>query len=228
MTEKEEGRFLLVNKPIRWTSFDVVAKLRRIFKTKKIGHAGTLDPLATGLLIICTGKMTKQIESFQGLEKEYKGKIVLGQTTPSYDLETEPTAAVDVSHLTEIQILTAATSFVGTIQQVPPVHSSIWVNGRRAYKFARQGEELTLRPREVEVREFEITKIETPVISFRVICSKGTYIRSLANDLGQSLGVGAYLSELCRTSIGEFKLIDAETPEEIRSRITNTPVRITK
>ncbi len=218
MTE-EEGRFLLVNKPIRWTSFDVVAKLRKVYKTKKIGHAGTLDPLATGLLIICTGKMTKQIESFQGLEKEYTGKFKIGQTTPSFDLETEATGLTNISHITDEQIIEAAKTFVGAIQQVPPIHSSVWVNGRRAYKFARKGEELVLKPREVEIREFEITGIAKPEISFRVICSKGTYIRSLANDMGNALGVGAYLSELCRTSIGEYKLEDAETPDEIRTRV---------
>ncbi len=218
MTE-EEGRFLLVNKPIRWTSFDVVAKLRKIFKTKKIGHAGTLDPLATGLLIICTGKMTKSIENFQGLEKEYTGKFILGQTTPSYDLETEVSSAIDVSHISDEQIQVAAKAFVGSIQQTPPIHSSVWVNGRRAYKFARNGEDLVLKPREVEIKEFEITGIEKPVISFRVVCSKGTYIRSLANDIGNALGVGAHLSELCRTGIGEYKLKDAETVDTIRARV---------
>jgi tRNA pseudouridine55 synthase len=216
---EEEGRFLLVNKPIRWTSFDVVYKLRKIFKTKKIGHAGTLDPLATGLLIICTGKMTKSIENFQGLEKEYTGKFILGQTTPSYDLETEVSSSVDTTHITDQQIIDAARNFVGTINQVPPIHSSVWVNGRRAYKFARKGEELVLKPREVEIREFEITGIAKPEVSFRVICSKGTYIRSLANDMGSALEVGAYLSELCRTSIGNYKLKDAETVEAIKARV---------
>ena len=218
MTE-QEGSFLLVDKPIRWTSHDVVAKLRRILKTKKIGHAGTLDPLATGLLIICTGKMTKQIESFTGLDKEYTGKMVIGQTTASYDLETETSTPLDISHITDEQILNTAAGFVGTIQQIPPSHSSIWVNGTRAYKFARKGEEPALKARQVDIREFEITKIEKPVISFRVICSKGTYIRSLAKDLGESLGVGAYLSELCRTSIGKFQLKDAETLDAVRTRV---------
>ncbi|CAN5315901.1 tRNA pseudouridine(55) synthase TruB [soil metagenome] len=220
MTNPTEGSFYLINKPIRWTSFDVVHKMRRILKTKKIGHAGTLDPLATGLLILCEGKMTKRIESFTGLEKEYTGKFTIGQTTPSYDLETEVSPAVDITHITDEQILKAASTFVGTIQQVPPVHSSIWVDGRRAYKRTRSGEELIMKPREVEVKEFEITKIEKPFLSFRVVCSKGTYIRSLAKDMGEALGVGAHLSELCRTAIGEFKLKDAETFEEIKNRIT--------
>ncbi|NOT76566.1 MAG: tRNA pseudouridine(55) synthase TruB [Cyclobacteriaceae bacterium] len=219
MTTKEEGSIFLVNKPVRWTSFDVVARMRRILKMKKIGHAGTLDPLASGLLIICTGKMTKSIESFQGLGKEYTGKFTLGQTTASYDLETETSPAVDISNVTDEQILAVAKTFVGNIQQIPPIHSSIWVNGRRAYKFARQGQEVVLQPREVEIKEFEITKIEKPEVSFRIVCSKGTYIRSLANDLGSALGVGAHLSELTRTAVGEYKLKDAETLEAIKARI---------
>ena len=221
MTEKEDGNFLLLNKPIEWTSFDVVNKLRYLLKTKKIGHAGTLDPLATGLLIICTGKMTKRIDEFQGLEKEYTGKLVLGQTTSSYDLETEPTPALEISHLTNDQIVTAANSFLGKIQQVPPIHSSIKINGKRAYELARKGQEVILKPREVEIREFEITNIVKPSVTFRVVCSKGTYIRSLANDLGEILGVGAYLSELCRTRIGDFQLKNAETLEEIAMRISD-------
>lgn len=221
MTGKEDGNFLLLNKPIEWTSFDVVNKLRYLLKTKKIGHAGTLDPLATGLLIICTGKMTKRIDEFQGLEKEYTGKLVLGQTTSSYDLETEPTPPLEISHITNDQIVTAANSFLGKIQQVPPIHSSIKINGKRAYSLARKGQEVILKPREVEIREFEITNIAKPWITFRVVCSKGTYIRSLANDLGQILGVGAYLSELCRTRIGDFQLKDAETLEEIAKRISD-------
>ena len=221
MTEKEDGNFLLLNKPIEWTSFDVVNKLRYLLKTKKIGHAGTLDPLATGLLIICTGKMTKRIDEFQGLEKEYTGKLVLGQTTSSYDLETEPTPPLKISHITNDQIVTAANSFLGKIQQVPPIHSSIKINGKRAYVLARKGQEVILKPREVEIREFEITNIAKPSVTFRVVCSKGTYIRSLANDLGQILGVGAYLSELCRTRIGDFQLKNAETLEDIAKRISD-------
>ena len=218
MTPAEEGLHLLVDKPIEWTSFDVVNKLRYILKTKKIGHAGTLDPLATGLLIICTGKMTKHIDEFQGLEKEYTGQLVLGQTTPSYDLETEPTPAVDITPINDEQILAAARSFVGKIQQVPPIHSSIKVNGQRAYSLARKGQSPELKSRAVEIKEFEITAISKPTVNFRVVCSKGTYIRSLANDLGHLLGTGAYLSQLCRTRIGEYLLKDAMTLETLKTK----------
>ncbi len=209
---------LLVRKPIEWTSFDVVNKLRFLLKTKKIGHAGTLDPLATGLLIVCAGKMTKRIDEFQGQEKEYTGKLIIGQTTPSCDLETEPTPPLDIAHITSNQILTAARSFTGKIQQVPPAHSSIKVNGTRAYHFARKGLDIELKPREVEIKEFEVTGISLPEISFRIVCSKGTYIRSIARDMGIALGVGAYLSALCRTRIGPYRLDQAETLEEIRIR----------
>lgn len=209
------GRVLLINKPLGWTSFDVVNKLRYKLKTKKIGHAGTLDPLATGLLILCTGKMTKRIDEYQAQEKEYTGTFTLGQTTPSYDLETEPSPPVDITHLSDDDIRKSTRSFIGTIQQVPPVHSAIRVGGKRAYEFARAGKELALKEREVIITEFEITKIEKPVVSFRVVCSKGTYIRSLANDVGKVLSVGAYLSSLCRTRIGRFKLEDALTVDQV-------------
>lgn len=211
----EEGRVLLVNKPLQWTSFDVVNKLRYKLKMKKIGHAGTLDPLATGLLIICTGKFTKRIEEFHAQEKEYTGEFVIGQTTPSHDLETEVSQAVDCSQLRDEQIFAAAKKLTGTLQQIPPLHSAIKVDGKRAYKFARKGKEIELKPREVTVSVFEITKIQIPVIGFRIICSKGTYIRSLVRDFGIDLRVGAYLSSLCRTRIGDFKLADAKTLEEI-------------
>lgn len=223
MIESPEGSFLLVNKPIEWTSFDVVNKLRYLLKIKKIGHAGTLDPLATGLLIICTGKMTKRLDEFQGLEKEYVGNFVIGQTTSSFDLETEPTSPQEISHITPELIIGAAHSFVGKIQQVPPAHSSIKVNGKRAYTFARKGQEIELKSREVEIREFEITHISKPTVGFRIVCSKGTYIRSLVYDVGSSLGVGAYLSELCRTRIGSYSLTQAETLEDIRQRVQELP-----
>lgn len=216
---EQPGQVLLINKPLRWTSFDVVKKLRYKLKIKKIGHAGTLDPLATGLLIICTGKMTKSIESFMGMEKEYTGSLILGQTTPSFDLETEVSAAVDVSHLTEKQIQEACLPFIGTIQQTPPVHSAIWVNGQRAYDLARQGKEVEMKQREVEISAFEVTAIALPRIDFRVVCSKGTYIRSLARDFGEALGVGAHLSALCRTRIGTFTLENAQSMEEIEPRL---------
>jgi tRNA pseudouridine55 synthase len=214
-TSQEEGRVLLINKPLEWTSFDVVNKLRYKLKIKKIGHAGTLDPLATGLLIICTGKMTKRIEQFMGQEKEYTGKFILGQSTPSHDLETEVDEQKDIAHLTDDLIVQAAKPFVGTISQVPPIHSAIKVGGKRAYAFARKGKEIELQPRSVEIKEFEITAIHLPEVSFRIVCSKGTYIRSIARDFGQALGVGAYLTELCRTRIGAFRLEDAMTVEQV-------------
>jgi tRNA pseudouridine55 synthase len=222
--ESGEGSFLLINKPLRWTSFDVVHKLRHLLKTKKIGHAGTLDPLATGLLIICTGKMTKRIDEFQAQEKEYTGKLIIGQTTPSYDLETNPSDPADISKITREQIIEASRAFTGTIQQVPPLHSSIKVDGKRAYEYARKGRKLILQPREVTISEFEITSFNKNEIGFRVVCSKGTYIRSLAHDLGQSLKVGGYLSELCRTRIGAFHLKDAETLDQIRNKIIASQV----
>ena len=211
----EDGRVLLINKPLRWTSFDVVNKLRYALKTKKVGHAGTLDPLATGLLIICVGKMTKRIEEFMGQEKEYIGKFMLGKTTPSYDLETAIEEGKDASNLSEGTILEAAKSFVGRISQLPPAHSAIRVGGKRAYEFARQGLAVELKPREIEIREFEITSIQLPEIGFRIVCSKGTYIRSIARDYGNALGVGAYLAELCRTRIGSFKLESAFNVDQI-------------
>jgi tRNA pseudouridine55 synthase len=211
----DEGRLILVNKPYEWTSFDVVNKLRYRLKIKKIGHAGTLDPLATGLLIICVGKMTKRIEEFMGQEKEYTGKFVIGQTTPSHDLETAISEAKDISGI-DSQLLTETTKdFKGIISQVPPMHSAIRIGGKRAYQFARKDQEIELKPREVEVKEFDITSINLPEVSFRIVCSKGTYIRSIARDFGNQLGVGAYLSELCRTRIGTFHLKDALTIEEV-------------
>jgi tRNA pseudouridine55 synthase len=211
------ARVLLINKPLRWTSFDVIRKLQYKFKTKKVGHAGTLDPLATGLLIICTGKMTKQIESFMGMEKEYTGTFVIGQTTSSHDLETTVSDAVDITNITEEKIKTATIPFKGIIQQMPPMHSAIQINGQRAYDLARKGKTVELKLREVEVKEFEITRIDLPQVDFRIVCSKGTYIRSLARDFGEALGVGAYLSALCRTRIGEFILSNALSIEQIDS-----------
>jgi len=212
---QDAGQLLLLNKPLGWTSFDVVNKLRYRLKIKKIGHAGTLDPLATGLLIICTSRMTKRIDEFMGLEKEYTGTFVIGQTTPSYDLETEVTDPVDITSVTKESILHAVKSLTGKINQLPPTHSAIKIGGKRAYKFARQGKEVELKPREVEVAEFEITSVALPMINFRIVCSKGTYIRSLARDLGESLGVGAYLSQLCRTRIGSFMLKDAVSVDDV-------------
>lgn len=213
--QEDAGRVLLINKPYEWTSFDVVNKLRKILKIKKIGHAGTLDPLATGLLIICVGKMTKRIDEYMGWEKEYTGKFNLGQTTPSFDLETPVSEMKDISHLTEGMIKTIPQQFIGKIKQTPPAHSAIKIGGKRAYEFARKGQELELQQRDVEISAFEITSIDLPQVSFRIVCSKGTYIRSVARDFGEALGVGAYLSELCRTRIGEFLLRDAIAPEAV-------------
>ena len=208
-------RLLLINKPLGWTSFDVVNKLRYKLKIKKIGHAGTLDPLATGLLIICTGKLTKRIDEFQAQEKEYTGKFVLGQTTPSFDLETEVSEPQDISSVTNEDINSTTAKFMGAIQQIPPIYSAIRINGKRAYALARKGKEPELKPREVFIKEFEITNINKPTVEFRVVCSKGTYIRSLARDFGEALGTVAYLSELCRTRIGEFKLTDALSLDQV-------------
>lgn len=213
--ENSEDRIILIDKPLEWTSFDVVNKLRKKLKIKKIGHAGTLDPLATGLLILCTGKFTKRIDEFQALEKEYTGNLVIGQTTPSHDLETPVSTAKDINHVSNELIKEATKKFTGIIQQIPPIHSAIKIDGKRAYKLARKGKEPELKPREVTVSEFEITAIELPNVSFRIVCSKGTYIRSIVRDFGEDLGVGAYLSKLCRTRIGAFHLKDAVTIDAI-------------
>lgn len=215
--QDDPGRVLLINKPFQWTSFDVVNKLRYRLRIKKVGHAGTLDPLATGLLIICTGKMTKRIEEFMGLEKEYTGKFILGKTTPSHDLETGVVEGKDISVLTVEQVYDATKALTGNIQQLPPMHSAIKIGGKRAYQFARRGQEVDLKPREVEVTTFEITRIQLPEVNFRIVCSKGTYIRSIARDFGDALGVGAYLTDLCRTRIGNFKLEDAVNVDDIVS-----------
>jgi tRNA pseudouridine55 synthase len=218
----QEGQILLIDKPLNWTSFQVVNKvrwlIRKHFNLKKIkvGHAGTLDPLATGLLIICTGKFTKQIDTYQAQEKEYTGTITLGATTPSFDLETEIDQTFDTSKITEAQILNATKQFTGEIEQYPPVFSAIKKDGKRLYEFARSGEEVEISSRKVTVSEFEITEINLPEVHFRVNCSKGTYIRSLANDFGKALNNGAHLSALRRTKIGSFSVddaIDAETFE---------------
>lgn len=211
LQEFAEGQLLLVNKPYKWTSFDVVGKIRNAFKPLKlkVGHAGTLDPLATGLLIICTGKMTKQIDNFQAEEKEYTGTMVLGAITPTYDLESEPEQQFPTGHITSEQINEACKQFTGDIQQYPPAHSAVKIDGERLYEKARRGEEVELRLRNVTISEFEITRIELPEVDFRVVCSKGTYIRSLVNDFGKALNNGAYLSRLRRTRSGNFKVEDA-------------------
>lgn len=216
-----EGELLLVNKPYKWTSFDVVSKIRNAFKPLKlkVGHAGTLDPLATGLLVICTGKMTKQIDSYQAQEKEYTGTLVLGATRPSYDLETEVDQTFSTESITEDQLHAACKIFIGDIKQYPPAHSAVKVGGERLYEKARRGEEVELRIREVNISEFELTRIELPEVDFRVTCSKGTYIRSLVNDFGKELNNGAYLSGLRRTRSGELKIDEAYEVMELVKHI---------
>lgn len=212
------GTIILVDKPLTWTSFDVVKKVRYHLKLKKVGHAGTLDPLASGLLILCTDKMTKEIEKIQSLEKEYEGVFTIGATTPSYDLETEAENRKPYDHITAREIYEAATGFVGTILQKPPVFSAIKIDGKRAYKSARAGDTVEIKPREVTIKQFDITRITLPEVAFRVVCSKGTYIRSLANDFGLSLGTGAYLSQLRRTRIGHFEVAKAQTIQELTEK----------
>jgi tRNA pseudouridine55 synthase len=221
MNNFEEGRVLLINKPLRWTSFDAVNKIRNLIRIKKVGHAGTLDPLATGLLIICTGKFTKKINEYMAREKEYTGTFILGATTPTYDLESEPVNFKPVDNITEEIIRKTVLPFTGEIMQVPPAHSAIKIDGKRVYESARMGIEVKIEPRKVTIKEFEITLIEMPVVHFRVVCTTGTYIRSLANDFGKALGCGAYLSSLCRTRIGEFKLYDALTIEEFAAMVNS-------
>lgn len=210
MQDQPYGEVFLINKPLEWTSFDVVKKVRNALKIKKVGHAGTLDPLATGLLIVCAGKMTKQIDGFMGQEKEYTGTFVLGATTESFDLEKPVVPVADPSHLTLKDVQAAVAELTGDIQQIPPMHSAIKVNGKRVYESARKGIDVKMEPRSVQVREFEITRFENNEVDFRISCSKGTYIRSLARDLGEKLKVGAYMSALCRTRIGDFLLSDAK------------------
>ena len=205
----KNGQVILIDKPLEWTSFGVVKKIRYNIGIKKIGHAGTLDPLATGLLILCTGKKTKSIEGYMADVKEYTGSFTLGSTTASYDLESEPTPSVDISQLTNDEIISNATNFLGEIDQTPPIFSAIKVDGKRAYDMARAGQAVELKSRKVTISEFEIVSLDLPKVHFRVVCSKGTYIRTLANDFGEKLGVGAYLSALRRTKIGDHSVEDA-------------------
>jgi len=223
MSNFQEGQILLVDKPLTWTSFDVVNKIRitlsKDYDTGKIkvGHAGTLDPLASGLLIVCTGKMTKQIDSIQAAEKEYTGSLILGATTPSYDRETEIDREFAIPELTEAQVRSTAEQFVGSIMQTPPIYSARKISGERAYKKARRKEKVKMAESEVEITSFEIVKIEIPEITFRVVCSKGTYIRSLAHSFGTALNSGAYLNSLRRTRIGEYQIEHALSLEQLIS-----------
>ncbi|MEQ8473148.1 MAG: tRNA pseudouridine(55) synthase TruB [Marinoscillum sp.] len=214
-----EGQILLVDKPLTWTSFDVVKKLRFALKVKKIGHAGTLDPLATGLLLIGTGKFTKKLNELQGLDKTYEGIIGIGKTTPSYDLETEFDSVQNIDHLTQEEILETAKKLTGPLAQIPPAHSAIRINGERAYKKARKNEVVKLDPRHITIHTFEITQIDKEDIHFRIDCSKGTYIRSIARDFGALLGVGGHLKALRRTKIGEYDVKDAEDLDSFVAKI---------
>lgn len=217
------GEILLINKPYGWTSFQVVKKIKWITKAKRVGHAGTLDPLATGLLLVCTEGSTRRIEELQNQEKEYTGTITLGNTTPSYDLETEPNEYFPFDHITTSAIQDKTAAFTGLILQMPPIFSAIKVDGKRAYKLAREGVTAELKPREITIKSFEITGIDLPEIHFRVVCSKGTYIRSLAHDFAHALGSGGHLSALCRTRIGQHRLENAVHPRELEeTRKSNT------
>jgi len=217
-----DGQILLINKPLGWTSFDVVKKIKNLIRTKyslkkiKVGHAGTLDPLATGLLIVCTGKFTKLISKIQGQEKTYTGTITLGGTTPSYDLETEVDNNYETAHITEELIKESTTQFIGEIDQKPPIFSALKKGGERLYEKARRGETIEIESRKVTVREFTITSIENLEVNFEIKCSKGTYIRSIAHDFGAALNSGGYLSKLCRTSIGEYQLSEAINVETFK------------
>lgn len=215
----KEGEVLLLDKPKEWTSFDVVAKVRNLIRKKekvkiKVGHAGTLDPLATGLLILCTGKKTKTIESYQAQQKEYTGEITLGATTPSFDAETEVDQTFDIAHIDEKLIRETVPQFLGEIDQIPPMFSAVKIDGKRLYKHARKGEVVEIDPRKITIHAFEFEQIILPRLQFIVNCSKGTYIRSLARDFGKAMNAGAYLSELRRTKIGDFDVNDAYSVEE--------------
>jgi tRNA pseudouridine55 synthase len=214
-----EGKVILIDKPLHWTSFDAVRRLRSILQIKKIGHAGTLDPLATGLLIVCTGKFTKKINGYMAAEKEYTGSITLGAVTPTYDLESTPEQQKDFSFLNKEMLVNATQQFIGDIAQLPPIYSAIKKDGVALYELARRGVEVELKPRNIYIKSFELTAIELPVVHFKVVCGTGTYIRSLANDYGAVLGCGGYLSSLRRTRIGGFKAEDAVDMEELEKLV---------
>lgn len=228
------GEVIFIHKPHTWTSFQVVNKMKHIIKSHssllldgkrvqpKIGHAGTLDPLATGLLIVCTGKQTKNIEQYQAQEKEYTGTFYIGATTPCYDLEKEVDAHYPTEHITDRLIIDTTKQFIGRIQQTPPLYSAIKIDGKRAYDIARAGETAEIRSKEITITEFEITRIALPEVDFRVVCSKGTYIRSLARDFGLALKSGGHLTALCRTRIGSHKLEDAMSLEAFEKSIEKT------
>ncbi|MCF8302280.1 MAG: tRNA pseudouridine(55) synthase TruB [Bacteroidales bacterium] len=221
----QEGTILLIDKEKEWTSFDVVnfvrAFLKRMFRLKKlkIGHAGTLDPLATGLLVLCTGKYTKSIETIQQQTKEYTGTIQLGETTPSFDRETDVDQSFPIDHISDENIMEATKKLTGELEQVPPTYSAVKIKGKRAYQYARNNEEIEIKSKKVQVHSFEITRMALPEIDFRIECSKGTYIRSIARDFGKMLESGAYLSELRRTRIGDYKVEDAMSIQQFREKV---------
>jgi tRNA pseudouridine55 synthase len=219
---QSEDMVLLMNKPLTWTSFQLVKKVKWLIRAKKVGHAGTLDPLATGLLVICTGKKTKTIETIQAAEKEYTGTFYIGATTPSFDLETERDAEFDISHITEEKVREVFQQHIGEIMQVPPMHSAVKLNGQRAYKLARRGEMAELRAKPLVIKTFELTRYALPEVDFKVVCSKGTYIRALARDIGHALGAGAHLTALCRTRIGDYLLTDALTVADLEAKYPRT------
>ena len=216
------GEVLLIDKPVDWTSFDVVNKIRYLIKRHlgikkiKVGHAGTLDPLATGLVIVCTGKFTKKIDEYQGMTKEYIANVRFGATTPTYDMESEPDATFPYDHITEEALKKVLQdSFTGEIEQIPPVYSAIKIKGQKAYELARRGEKVTMKPRQVTIHKIDIARFDLPDVTLDVTCSKGTYIRSLAHDIGKALGSGAHLSGLRRTRIGDFSVDDAISMQDI-------------
>ncbi len=227
LTEQDykDGQILLIDKPLQWTSFQVVNKLRWLIrksfsiKKLKVGHAGTLDPLASGLLVICTGKFTKRIQEFQGQIKEYTGTITLGATTPSYDLETEIDQTFPIDHISDTDIKKATSQFIGEIEQYPPVFSALKKDGKRLYEYAREGTDVEIKPRKINIDEFEITRIALPEVDFRVVCGKGTYIRSLAHDFGKTLNSGAHLTVLRRTRIGSFLVDDAISIQSFENQL---------
>lgn len=217
----EEGEILLINKPYQWTSHEAVHHVRRSIHSfvghkVKIGHAGTLDPLATGVLVLLTGKLTKKMESIQQLDKEYTGVITLGKSTPSYDLETQYDKEYPIDHIDEKLIKETVLRFQGDITQIPPTYSAVKIKGKHAYDYAREGEEVVVQPRQVSVYSFEIPEIDMPDVRFKIRCSKGTYIRTIANDFGKAMNSGSHLSELCRTAIGDYKIADALSPLKFR------------
>ena len=220
-----QGQVILIDKPLRWTSFDAVKKVRILTGVSKVGHAGTLDPLATGLLIICTGSFTKQINTYMGMEKEYTGCITLGATTPTYDLESRPDNFSDINNISKEGIYNATKKFTGEILQTPPIHSAIKKEGKPVYLLARKGKAVELEPRKITINSFEIINIDLPKVEFKIVCSTGTYIRSLANDFGKALGVGGYLSSLRRTRIGNFLAEDALKPDEFEAKIVEMKMK---